>query len=465
MFFKKFFLKMLGFFAISIFVWSCTQGEGKQGGVADNPVYLDPSLVPIPPMGWNSFDCFGLNPQEEDIRANAEYVAKHLKHLGYEYIVVDGGWYHDSLASDYKLFATNQIPKPNFSIDQYGRLVPDPDKFPSSRDGQGFKPLADYVHSLGLKFGIHIMRGIPWQAGDQHLTIKGTNVDAATISDPDRVCDWFYGMPGVNVDKPGGQEYYNSIFEQYAEWGVDYVKADDQNFVGELEAISRAVANCGRPMILSVVGGVDDEELMRLSHLWRISGDFWDDWEMLKAQFPRAVRWAPEIGKQGWPDLDMLPVGKIGKYVCFKGPERFSGFTENEHYSLFSLWYMMRSPLMLGANLPENGDFLNSILLNEEALAVNRESENNRLVKWRNAEMVWAADIPGSDDIYVGVFNNFGCGPLPISMTWEELGLDGDAYRVRDLWEQHDMGTFSDGFAPSVHSHQGRLFRISTAFP
>ena len=446
---------------IGLLLSACTATEAEQQAPTDE-VILDKSLAPLPPMGWNSFDCFGLNPQEADIRANAEYVAKHLKPLGYEYIVIDGGWYHDSLASDYTLFATNQIKKPNFSVDEYGRLIPDPDKFPSSRGGKGFKPLADYIHSLGLKFGIHIMRGIPWQAGARHLTIKGTDVDAATISDSTRVCEWFYGMPGVNVDQPGGQEYYNSVFAQYADWGVDYVKADDQNYEGELIAINKAVANSGRPMLLSIVGDLSDEVQMQYSHLWRISSDFWDDWEMLKAQFGNAIHWAPTIGKQGWPDLDMLPVGKIGKYICYKGPERFSQFTEEEHYSLFSLWYMMRSPLMLGGNLPENPAFLTELLHNEEALALNRRSENNRLVRWRNAEMVWAADVPDSEDKYVAVFNNFGCGSLPINVSWKELGLEEGEYTVRDLWKKEEVGTFAQGFAPAVRSHEGRLFKISS---
>ena len=450
----------LAYFLVLILLCSCLLPVRAQP-TSSAGSYLDKSLAPLPPMGWNSFDCFGLNPQEADIRANAEYVAKYLKPLGYEYIVVDGGWYHDSLASDYTLFATNQIKKPNFSVDEYGRLIPDPDKFPSSRGGKGFKPLADYIHSLGLKFGIHIMRGIPWQAGARHLTVKGTDVDAATISDSTRVCDWFYGMPGVNVDQPGGQEYYNSVFEQYAAWGVDYVKADDQNYEGELIAINKAVAQCGRPMLLSIVGDLDRETQMKYAHLWRISTDFWDDWEMLKAQFSHAIDWSDEIGKQGWPDLDMLPVGKIGKYICYKGPERFSNFTETEHYSLLTLWYMMRSPLMLGGNLPENPEFLTQLLHNKEALEVNRRSENNRLVRWRNAEMVWSADVPDSDDKYVAVFNNFGCGPLPINVSWKDLGLGGTSYQVRDLWKQEDLGSFEQTFSPQVDSHEGRLFRVS----
>lgn len=464
----KYLNKFLALFVTVLLMVSCNDNnkanmytESAVNDMADKKVYLNPDLVPKPPMGWNSFDCFGLNPMEKDIRANAEYMAKNLKHLGYEYIVIDGGWYHDAEASDYVKFATNQVKRPNFSIDKYGRLIPDPEKFPSSKGGKGFKPLADYVHSLGLKFGIHIMRGIPYQAAENHLKIKGTDVDAATISDPTRVCEWFYGMPGVDVDKPGGQEYYDSIFEQYAEWGVDYVKADDQNYVKELEAINKAVVKCGRPMVLSIVSDLEDGEQMRLSHLWRISSDFWDDWEMLKAQFSHAVKWAPEIGKKGWPDLDMMPVGKVGKYICFKGPERMSNFTEDEHYSLFSLWYIVRSPLMLGGNLPENDTFLTGILNNEEALAVNQNSENNRLVKWRNAEMLWAADVPNSKDKYIAVFNNFGCGPLPISVSWEEIGLPSGEYKVRDLWKKKDMGSFKDGFKPQVNSHQGRLFKIS----
>ena len=121
------------------------------------------NLALKPPMGWNSYDCFGLDVNETEVRANAEYMAKHLKDLGYQYIVLDILWYGDEKASNYDDFVHETIPaKPKYTLDEFGRYLPDPVKFPSSVNNAGFKPLADYIHSLGLKFGIHILRGIPW---------------------------------------------------------------------------------------------------------------------------------------------------------------------------------------------------------------------------------------------------------------------------------------------------------------
>jgi hypothetical protein len=229
----------------------------------------------------------------------------------------------------------------------------------------------------------------------------------------------------------------------------------------ELIAINKAIAQCGRPMVLSIVGDVSDEAQQRYSHLWRISTDFWDDWEMLKAQFSNAIHWAPTIGEQGWPDLDMLPVGKVGKYICYKGPERQSAFNEDELHTLFTLWYIVRSPLMLGGNLPETDSLTLSLIKNTEALAVNQRSENNRLVKWMNAEMVWTADVPYSDDKYVALFNVFGCGPLELGLAWKDIGLKGDSYRVRDLWKQEDIGAFAGKFTQQVNQHGAGLYRIT----
>ncbi len=450
----------------TVFALSACTSTGAERTPADaDSVYLDKSLVPRPPMGWNGWDTFGFYHTDENVRSVADYMAENLAAVGYEYVVVDMGWYITPEESDYARWASNQFPRPDYALDTVGRLIPDPKKFPSSRGGKGFKALADYVHNLGLKFGIHIMRGIPWSAAEQNLTIQGTDIGASTIADSTDGCEWYEGMYGVDMSKPGSQEYYNSLFDLYASWEVDYVKADDQVNEDELIAINKAIAQCGRPMVLSIVGDVSDEAQQRYSHLWRISTDFWDDWEMLKAQFGNAIHWAPTIGEQGWPDLDMMPIGKVGKYICYKGPERQSAFNEDELHTLFTLWYIVRSPLMLGGDLPETDSLTLSLIKNTEALAVNQRSENNRLVKWMNAEMVWTADVPDSDDKYVALFNVFGCGPLELGLAWEEIGLEGNSYRVRDLWKQEDIGAFAGKFTQQVNQHGAGLYRITADVP
>ncbi len=205
-----------------------------------------------PPMGWNSWDCYGASVREDEVRGNAEYMAANLKQYGWEYVVVDIQWFEPNAKSDqYNAFAP-------LVMDEYSRLMPAVNRFPSAADGKGFKPLADYVHSLGLKFGIHILRGIPRQAVAQKTAIMGTDYTAADIADTNSVCAWNTDMYGVDPSKPGAQEYYNSIFQLYAEWGVDYVKVDDiarpYNH-GEIELIHNAIINSGRDMVLSISPG------------------------------------------------------------------------------------------------------------------------------------------------------------------------------------------------------------------
>ena len=141
-------------------------------------------------------------------------------------------------------------------MDEYGRYLPALNRFPSAKDNMGFKALADYIHNKGLKFGIHIMRGIPKFAVENKLPIKGTNdITADQIYSTEDQCKWLQDNYTILADKPGAQEYYNSLFELYADWGVDFVKVDDLSAPiyhgGEVELIRNAIDHCGRPIVLS----------------------------------------------------------------------------------------------------------------------------------------------------------------------------------------------------------------------
>ena len=182
------------------------------------------TCAPTPPMGWNSYDYYDTTVDEAAVKANADYMAKHLKAYGWEYIVVDIQWYAKKAGSMRDRY--QYIPFSELEMDEYSRLLPDPERFPSSADGSGFKPLADYVHSLGLKFGIHIMRGIPRIAAHHHGKIKNSSLGAEHVADPTVICGWNPDMYGVR-DLPEGQLYYDSLLELYASWGVDYIKCDD----------------------------------------------------------------------------------------------------------------------------------------------------------------------------------------------------------------------------------------------
>jgi alpha-galactosidase len=458
--------KMLCAVLMAIILFSCQNKTPEKVQVINDTVPpLDKSLALKPPMGWNSWDCLGWGATEAEVRAAAEYMAKNLKHLDYEYIVIDMLWYGDSAAIDFEAFVHETIPmKPNYYMDEFGRLLPDPKRFPSAAYGKGFKPLADYIHSLGLKFGLHLLRGIPWKAADENLKIKGTAIGAGSIAQPDKGCDWYDGFYGVDMGKPGAQEYYNSVFQLFAEWGVDFVKADDM-FDADIVGMSRAMRSSGRPMVFSVVPVDQNIPLLKENvHMARTGADFWDVWQMLKVGFPVANKAVKNQEPGFWPDLDMLPVGKLGLKISYKGPDaRISNFTKDELKSLISLWYISKQPLFIGGYLPETDSVTFELLTNFEALEVDRNSMNNRQVKFKNAVIIWTADIENSDDKYLAFFNQWESKkPINIKVKFEQLGLSPTGkYKVKDLWEQKDLGEFKEEFSSPINAHGAGLFRIS----
>ncbi|MDZ7372060.1 MAG: glycoside hydrolase family 27 protein [candidate division KSB1 bacterium] len=431
-------------------------------------------LAQRPPMGWNSWDCFGSDVTEEQVKANVDFMAEHLKPYGWEYIVIDLGWY----LSPERTIHTFKNDNPPQLIDEYGRLIPDPRKFPSAKDGKGFKPLADYIHAKGLKFGIHVMRGIPRQAVERNTPILGTDFRAKEIIAPNDTCIWYDGLIGINMNHPGGQAYYNSIARLYAEWGVDYIKADDMSspyHAAEIEGLSNALKTCGRPIVLSLSPGPAPrdrlEHLRRHAQLWRISGDFWDDWKFLYRQFELCKLWEGAAIPGGWPDADMLPLGKLRKtgpddYVAHhmgKTAEEitneYSRFSDVEKQTLMTLWCIFRSPLMFGGHLPETDDFSLKLITNAEALAVNQASRNNRQIYRRDPLIAWAAEAENSDARYVALFNIDDHEPRAISIGWDALGLSGEC-TVRDLWTQKDLGSFHSLFSVELPPHGSGLYRI-----
>jgi len=355
-----------------------------------------------PPMGWNSWDCFATTITEAQTKAQADFMAAQLKSHGWQYLVVDIQWYEPGAKShDYRKDAS-------LTMDGNGRLLPAPNRFPSSLNGAGFKPLADYIHSLGLKFGIHLMRGIPRQAVEKNLPILGTDLHAQDIADRVHICPWNSDMYGVDMAKPGAQAYYDSVFAQIAAWGVDYVKVDDlsrpyfQN-VKEVEAIRRAIDATGRPMVLSLSPGETDfaaaSKVGEQANLWRISDDFWDRWLALREQFPRLQRWNPYRKTGAWPDADMLPLGTLVL------GSRTTRFTPDEQITLMTLWSIARSPLMHGGDMTKTDPFTLSLLTNDEVLAVNQKSLGNRPVFDHDGLIAWRAEMPGTQDVFLAVFN------------------------------------------------------------
>jgi hypothetical protein len=416
-------------------------------------------LAPTPPMGWNSWDCYGPSVTEKEVKANADYMAKHLAKHGWQYVVVDIQW------SEPEAGAHGYRPNAELVMDEFGRLTPARNRFPSAANGQGFKPLADYVHGLGLKFGIHIMRGIPRQAVTKNLPVLGTNLRAGDIANRKSICTWLTDMYGVDMTKPGGQAYYDSIVKLYAQWGVDYIKADDMSspYQGdEIAALSQAIQKCGRPIVLSLSPGPapleQAEDLKKHAQLWRISGDFWDNWKSLKEQFSLCRAWAPHTVPGHWPDADMLPLGRVA-IRAERGNERHTNFTPDEQFTHMTLWSIFRSPLMFGGDLPSNDAFTLSLLTNDEVLAVDQHSTGNHELFAEGNQVAWVASVPNSRDKYLALFNLDDHAPATIRVKWTQLNLSGQC-GVRDLWQHKDLGNRDGEFSVEVRPHGAQLFRI-----
>ena len=415
--------------------------------------------APTPPMGWNSWDSYGTTVTEQEVKANTDYMASHLARYGWRYIVVDIQWYEpNAKAHGYRENA-------EVVTDEYGRLLPATNRFPSASGGRGFKPLADYIHSKGLKFGIHIMRGIPRQSVKNNYPVWGTQVRARDIADTQSTCRWNSDMYGVDTSRTGARAYYESIVALYATWGVDYIKADDMGrpFHGdEVAALSGAIKKSGRPIVLSISPGAADianvEELQRYAQLWRISDDFWDKWEDIKQQFNFCRKWSHYIGPNSWPDADMLPLGRIG-LRAERGDARQTNFTKDEQVTLMTLWSIFRSPLMFGGDLPSNDAFTLSLITNEEVLAVNQRSARNREMFTRENQISWIADVPGARDKYLAVFNLDDSSATEIKIEWREMALSGKC-SVRDLWQKKELGIFQDEFTARVNPHGAALYKV-----
>jgi len=431
-------------------------------------------LAAKPPLGWNSWNSFGVSVTEEQVRANAAYMAERLKPHGYEYVVIDMGWY---LPPEVGLSRFKE-PDPPQAIDDHGRLVPDPVKFPSSAGGKGLAPLADYVHGLGLKLGIHVMRGIPRQAVAAGTTVAGTSVAAGDVVDEGSSCDWYHGMRGVDVDRPGGREYYDSIVRLYGEWGVDYIKADDMSHpyhAREIEALAAAIERSGRPIVLSLSPGatpLDEADHVKAhAQMWRISSDFWDHWPLLERQFELCRLWQPHVGPGHWPDADMLPLGRLRLNGADDYAARVMGhsvdeitdeesrLTSAEQRTLLTLWSIFRSPLMMGGHLPATDDSTLDLLTNDEVLAVNQAGTNNRVVRSEGDREIWAADEPGTGAVYAAFFNKGAEKTRLVRLETKDVGLPGRV-QVRDLWRRSDAGEFDGSIAAEVEPHGAVLVKM-----
>ncbi|MBQ7876544.1 MAG: glycoside hydrolase family 27 protein [Clostridia bacterium] len=415
------------------------------------------ALCLTPPMGWNSWDCYGAAVTEDVVRKNADYMAKNLKNYGWEYIIVDIQWYEPNAVShtynDYTAL----------EYDEYSRLIPAVNRFPSSKDNAGFKPLSDYVHSLGLKFGIHILRGIARECVKKNTPIKGTNKRALDIARVDSTCGWNTDMYGVDPSKEGAQEYYNSLFELYASWGVDFVKVDDiarPYHAGEVELIRNAIDNCGRDMVLSLSPGAASlrsaEHLNDHANMWRMTDDFWDKWELLRDMFDRCRNWQNLRCEGAWPDCDMLPLGKLR--VCDGNGGEWSRFTKDEQLTHMALWSIFRSPLFFGGDMTMNDEWTDSLMMNEDLIELNKFSTDNReLYRDEAGSVVWYAKSTKDDSSYIAQFN---ISDRDITVDTPLSLIGKDSATIKDLFTKEET-TVTDRIYSVIPFHGVKIYKVN----
>jgi hypothetical protein len=404
-------------------------------------------LAPTPPMGWNSWDAYGLTITEEQFRANAQVLAG-LKSYGWNYGVVDEGWY----------FADAQAPpeaRKSF-WDSNGRLIPDAVRYPSAAHGQGFKALADWMHSQGLKFGIHIVRGIPKGVVGENLPVANSAFHASDVADTSDTCPWDNGNYGVR-DNPAGQAYYDSIMRLYASWGVDFLKvdciADHPYKAAEIRMIAAAIKKSRRPVVLSLSPGPVDlshaAEVAQYSQMWRIADDIWDGWDFRPRQFPNGIlsafdnlaKWSKFAKPGNWPDADMLPWGSLAPHPGWESP-RQSRITPDEERTQFTLWAISRSPLILGANLTELDEFTRSLITNQEMLTIDQTAVSSAEIPGDAADSksirIWSAATGGRQPKrYLAVFNLQEAALLR-DLAWP-ASLAGSAHAVYEVWTQRSL--------------------------
>ena len=431
------------------------------------------SVAPTPPMGWNSWDAYGLTIDETQFRDNVKVLAG-LKQYGWLYAVIDEGWYMQNPFAD-------KVETRKYVWDANGNLIPAVSRFPSSASDAGFKPLADWVHAQGLKFGIHIVRGIPRQVVKDNLPIAGTSFHAQDAADIQATCPWDEGNYGVS-DSPAGQAYYDGMMKLYASWGLDFIKVDcisDHPYrPTEIRQIAESIRKTGRPIVLSLSPGPTAlehaAEVAKYAQMWRITDDHWDVWSAkhdsgnsefpfgLKNEFDRIAHWSAFVKPGSWPDPDMLPEGSLTPHPGWGDP-RQSRYAQEEQRTEFTLWAISRSPLILGANLTRLDDITRSLLTNKELLAVNQKTTESHEVTSPPpgllAVRVWVASMESytNSPVICALFNPDDV-PATVHFTWDELGLRARK-ESRDLITGAKVAAYKP-VALTIPAHGSKIYRV-----
>lgn len=408
-----------------------------------------------PPAGWNSYDCYGIFINEKQTMDNLECFIKRLKPFGYEYFVIDAGWYMDHQFSvDYN----EEDYQPN--IDEYGRFTPSPVNFP-----HGLKYLADACHDGGVKFGVHIMRGIPRLACERNTPIKGTEYHANDIVDKNSICTWGPLGYGVDATKPGAQEYYDSVVAYLAENGIDFIKADDiVEFPAEIALLGNAIEKVERPILLSLSPGNEPfsgnwNTFKKYGNMVRITRDIWDLASHCNIVFEPWERWENFGNSECWIDLDMIPFGGIQVHVPEDTPEeafpvlghrRQSSLTIAQKKTFITQRAMAASPLFFGGDLPMTTEEDFALVTNTEILACNRNGVvGKKIFGQRHLDIRCVIEKNDLNHGWIGIFNSQP-SEREITITADEMGFEnGFPVKIVDVWNKTEVNIKAD----VLHTH------------
>jgi hypothetical protein len=414
----------------------------------DNGVGLTPA------MGWSSWSFLRHGPDAGNIEAQAAAMKNSgLAGVGYQYVNLDDFWYQ---------CPGSQGP----NVDQYGRWVTDATKFPAGANGEnGIQVVANYVHSLGLKFGLYVTPGISKQAVAQNTAIEGTPYHAddiaTTASENNYNCG---GMVGIDYSKPGAQAFINSWADEFASWGVDYLKLDGVGSfdIPDVEAWSTALRQTGRPIHLELSNSLninDAATWQKYSNGWRTGGDIecycssssypLTDWANVESRFNQVAAWQPYGGPGGFNDYDSIEVGNGSN----------DGLTMDERQTQMSLWALAASPFILGTDLTNLDPADLALLKNTDVIAVDQDAIDASRISNTSTAQIFTKKEPNGDAI-VGLFNT-GSTPETISTSASALGLPpGTDYAVKDLWT-HQTTETTGAIGPNVAPHGVALYRVS----
>jgi Alpha galactosidase A/Alpha galactosidase C-terminal beta sandwich domain/NPCBM-associated, NEW3 domain of alpha-galactosidase len=418
---------------------------------------LDNGLASTPPLGWSSWSFIRRTPTADKIKAQADAMkSSGLADVGYRYVNLDDFWYQ---------CPGSQGP----NVDGYGRWVTDPAAFPPSGSIDGVQVVADYVHSKGLKFGLYVTPGISHQAVVLNTPIEGTPYHAADIATTTTERNYnCHGMVGIDYTKPGAQEFINSWADQYASWGIDYLKIDGVGTfdVPDIAAWSAALRQTGRPIHLELSNNLSitgAATWRQYANGWRTSGDVecycgpgpngsgfpLTDWSHVQSRFNQVANWQPYGGPGGFNDYDSIEVGNGAG----------NGLTPDERKTQMSLWAMGASPFILGTDLTNLDPLDLSYLKNTDVLAVDQDAIDASRIVNTGTQQVFTKTEPNGD-VIVALFNTT-TQPEVISTTATALGLPaGTDYLLRDLWT-HQATETAGAISPNVPPHGVALYRVS----